>query len=106
MNCGQFRDPAYHMCHAGTVVASWSLTQEMTGLNPFNNKYFQSLNTASSAIFTLGTTQLLVKFHRSSPLFTKKVKLSEAGGPTYLSKDFGKRWLTSVAFIACMLNST
>ena len=35
MNQGQFNDPVSHMCLAGAVVASWSLTQEMTGLNPF-----------------------------------------------------------------------
>ena len=29
---GQFKDP--DMCLAGTAVASWSLTQEMTGSNP------------------------------------------------------------------------
>ena len=28
------------MCFAGAVVASWSLTQEMAGLNLFNDKYF------------------------------------------------------------------
>ena len=35
MNQGQFKDPVSHVCLAGTVVASWSLTQEMAGLNPF-----------------------------------------------------------------------
>ena len=35
MNQGQFNDPVPHMCLAGAVVASWSLTQEMAGLNPF-----------------------------------------------------------------------
>ena len=28
------------MCLAGTVVASWSLTQEVTGSSPFNDKHF------------------------------------------------------------------
>ena len=27
MNWAQFKDPVSHMCLAGTVVASWSLTQ-------------------------------------------------------------------------------
>ena len=27
-------DPVSHMCLAGAVVASWSLTQEMAGFNP------------------------------------------------------------------------
>ena len=35
MNCGQFKDPVIHMCLAGAVVASWSGTREMAGLNPF-----------------------------------------------------------------------
>ena len=30
MNWAQFTDPAIHICLAGTVVASWSLTQELT----------------------------------------------------------------------------
>ena len=38
MNQGQFTDPVSHMYLAGTVVASWSLTQEVAGshivLNP------------------------------------------------------------------------
>ena len=35
MNQDQFKDPVYHMCLAGTVIATWSLTQEMAGSNPF-----------------------------------------------------------------------
>ena len=35
MNWRQFKDPVSHVCLAGTVVASWSLTQEVLGLNPF-----------------------------------------------------------------------
>ena len=31
MNWAQFKDPASHMYLAGTVVASWSLTQEVAG---------------------------------------------------------------------------
>ena len=37
MNWGQFKDLVSHMCLAGTVVASWSLTQEVAGLCPFND---------------------------------------------------------------------
>ena len=33
---------------AGTVVASWSLTQEVAGLSPFNENYFLSLNSLNS----------------------------------------------------------
>ena len=40
MNWAQFKDPVSHMCLVGTVVASWSLTQEVAGSNPFNDKYF------------------------------------------------------------------
>ena len=35
MNLVQFKDPVSHMCLAGTVVVSWSLTQEVTASNPF-----------------------------------------------------------------------
>ena len=31
MNWAQFKDPVSHMCLAGTVVACWSLTQEVAG---------------------------------------------------------------------------
>ena len=33
MNWGQFEDPVSHMCLAGAVLASWSLTQEVVGSN-------------------------------------------------------------------------
>ena len=32
---GAIKDPVSHMCLAGTVVASWSVTQDVTGLSPF-----------------------------------------------------------------------
>ena len=35
MNWAEFKDPLSHVCLAGDVVASWSLTQEMAGLSPF-----------------------------------------------------------------------
>ena len=35
MNWAQFKDPVFYMCLAGAVVASWSLTHEVTGLSPF-----------------------------------------------------------------------
>ena len=31
MNWAQFKDPVSHLCLAGAVVASWSLTQEVAG---------------------------------------------------------------------------
>ena len=35
MNWAQFKDPVPHMSLAGTVVASWSLTQEVVSSNTF-----------------------------------------------------------------------
>ena len=35
MNWVHFKDPLSHMCRAGTVVASWSPTQEVAGSNTF-----------------------------------------------------------------------
>ena len=35
MNWTQFKEPASHVCLAGRVVASWSLTQEVADLSPF-----------------------------------------------------------------------
>ena len=35
MNWDSFKDPVSHMCLAGAVVASWSLTQEVAGSNTF-----------------------------------------------------------------------
>ena len=35
MNWCQFKDPVFHMCPAGTVVTSWSLTQEVARSSPF-----------------------------------------------------------------------
>ena len=35
MNWAQFKDSVSHVCLAGAVEASWSLTQEVPGSNPF-----------------------------------------------------------------------
>ena len=35
MNWGQIKDHVSHICLAGVVLASWSLAQEMKGLNSF-----------------------------------------------------------------------
>ena len=49
MNHGQFRDVVCHMCLAGTVVASWLLTQEVAGSSPLLWwQLFVSLNSANS----------------------------------------------------------
>ena len=57
----QFKDPVSGMCLTGTVVASWSLTQEVAGwqFESFycNDKYFFSLNSANS-VKHLGKTPL------------------------------------------------
>ena len=37
MNWVQFKDPVTHMCLAGTVVASWHLTQEVNTRNQQQN---------------------------------------------------------------------
>ena len=43
MNWAQFKDPASHMCVAGTVVASWSLTQEVASFLGKNSNGTQIL---------------------------------------------------------------
>ena len=48
MNWAQFKDPVSHMCLAGAVVASWSLTQEVEGLSLFTvmtNVFVNSVKT-------------------------------------------------------------
>ena len=35
MNWSQFKNPVSHMSLAGTMAASWSLTQEVAGSSPF-----------------------------------------------------------------------
>ena len=40
MNWAQFKDPVSQMCFAGTVVASWSLIQEVAGLSPVMTNFF------------------------------------------------------------------
>ena len=39
MNRGKIKDFLSHLCLAGAVVASWSLTLEATGLSPFNDLF-------------------------------------------------------------------
>ena len=39
-NWAQFKDPVSHMCLAGAVVESWSITQEVAGSNNFFNFFF------------------------------------------------------------------
>ena len=35
MNWAEFQDSVLHMCLAGAMVTSWSLTQEVAGSSPF-----------------------------------------------------------------------
>ena len=35
MNRDQYKDPVSHVCLAGTVVASWSVMQEVAGSSPY-----------------------------------------------------------------------
>ena len=49
MNWALYKDPVFHMCLAGAVLASWSLVQEVAGSNAFavmsNSLSLNSLNT-------------------------------------------------------------
>ena len=57
MNWAQFKDPVSHMCLAGAMVASWSLTQEMAGSNPF---------TVMTNIFVTEFTEISETFRKIS----------------------------------------
>ena len=61
MNWAQFKDPVSHMCLAGTVVASWSLTQDVAGLYSNDKdeafKYFPNKVTNSINFSHLETTE-------------------------------------------------
>ena len=64
MNWAQFKDPIAHMCLAGTVVACWSLTQEVAGSSHFNVIIFWSLNSVktfrkNSSVWVLAAVTLL-----------------------------------------------
>ena len=56
-NCASFKDPVSHMCLAGAMVASWSLTQEMAGSNPF---------TVMTNIFVTEFTEISETFRKIS----------------------------------------
>ena len=63
MNWAPFKDPVSHMCFAGTVVASWSVTQEVAGWKDradfyCNDKYFLSMISMNS-VKHLGKTQMV-----------------------------------------------
>ena len=43
MNWGQFKDPVSHLCVAGAVVPSWSLTLVAAGSNLFDDKFNENI---------------------------------------------------------------
>ena len=61
---GFFNDPVSHLCLAGGVVESWSLTQEVIGSSPFTvmANCFVSLNSLNSAKHLLKTPMSLALF--------------------------------------------
>ena len=48
MNWAQFKHLVSYMCLAGTVVAPWSLAQEVACSSPFNDKYLLFMNSLNS----------------------------------------------------------
>ena len=74
----QFKDYVSQMCLAGTVVAFWSLTQEMAGSNPF---------TVMTNIFV---TEFSEFSENSIPLFSHHIRCVEiipSVSPQRLSKQ-------------------
>ena len=57
MNWAQFKDPLSHTYLAGAVVASWSLTQQVAGSNPF---------TVTTNIFSLNSANSVNAFRENS----------------------------------------
>ena len=53
----QFKDPVSHMCLAGSVVGSWSLTLEVAGSSPF---------TIMANIFSLNSLNSVKTFRKNS----------------------------------------
>ena len=59
----QYKDPVSHMCLAGAVVASCSLTQEVTGSSPFTAMTnILSLNSANSVKTFRGNSNVCFEF--------------------------------------------
>ena len=54
MNWDQFKDSAFYMFLAGTVVATWSIRQEVAGSSPFTvtNIYFHGIQVNSVKTFS------------------------------------------------------
>ena len=54
MNWAQFKDPVCYLSLAGAVVAPWSLTQDVAGLNPcteliLSNSFIVTTNDTNSS---------------------------------------------------------
>ena len=65
MNWAEFEDPVSHVCLSGTMVASWSLIQEVAGLSPFT--VMTNIFVTESAEFreTLRKNPLAVNFFQT-----------------------------------------
>ena len=62
MNWSQFKDPVSHMCLAGTVEASCSLTQEVAGSTPLmTNIFVTALAEFSENIFRKNSIDFVLK---------------------------------------------
>ena len=65
MNRSQFKDPVSHMCLAGTVAASWFLTQEVAGSSPFTvmtNIFVSEFSEFSETFGKISNVTVSIKF--------------------------------------------
>ena len=109
MNWVQFKDPVSHMCLAGAVVTSWSLTQEVASSSYFTvMTFFLSLNSMVTLIST-ARTAFSSKTSRSTLICTiyppREVLLHILGEPHYI-RQFNKvactyLWKTREFIITC-----
>ena len=68
MNWAQFKDPVSHRFLAGTVVASWFVTQEVAGSSPC---------TAMTNIFVTEFAEFTETFRKISNVFKLLTKCSQ-----------------------------
>ena len=88
MDWAQFKDPVSHMCLAGTVVASWSLTQEVAGWQ------VRALFTVMTNIYRLQCSCGKVMFSQASViLFTGHYDMGSNPTNARKSKWIKKAWL-------------
>ena len=62
MNWAQFKDPVSHMCLAGAVVASRSLTKEVAGSSPFTVMAKIFFTEFAESVKHLGKTPMVLIF--------------------------------------------